>query len=840
MPRLDAATVKASVDIVEVIGRTVALTEQGGDFKGLCPFHTENTPSFSVNRDRQSFKCFGCGAGGDVIDFVQKHQGVSMGVAMEYLTTDATAEPVKKSAPKNKADNCVPVQYEEAKTVFSREAMQGYADNIFGEKPKKFIKAWPYKNAEGAVELVAVRFEDDTGKKDVLSYYFDGQRLKMKGYPTLLYGRDNLVKHPEKDVLLVSGEKCAEAANSLGFIGVTSNGGEKKIKQVDLSPLESRSIFLWPDDDKPGADWAEYLIEKFPNARIVEHIPAIRDKVPKGADIADALEFMQPEAVLKHIHAAKTQSETQKNKKETEPSVDASSYPFQILGVADDGRAYFISETERLHAYSLSSLTRTHLINLAKVEWWRMTYGDNKTSWEEAQSDIIQISNMRDFDPDRMRGRGAWREPDGRICYHNGKKVEGDFSEDRIYLRRTIKDIGLKTPKAGAAARESVFNAAVDLTFTSFADCIRTLSWSILAPFAGALPWRPAGLMTAATGTGKTTIVNSIIKPLAMPIICSGGESTSAGIRQRIGVDSCAVVVEEAEADTQKKRQNRDETFSLMRQSTSDDSPDVLKGTIDGRGMRFTLRSMFFFVSISPEIDSEADESRIFRVNLSKAGYSREKWLEKDRFLKSSITPEICASIRAYTWENIREIIALSERVAERVQVVSGIDNRAALSESLIVAAFIVVFRNELNPSTESIDIFVKDYFASSPVEAPRDGAVELLETYLDHIVRDGQNSYTLKDVLEIARTGYLDGAEFSSQSRFRRMAGMYGIGLTKDGDYAIAMNHPETMKILDVGKGYHFKFRRHPAMINKSFAVNLGGNTIKNCVIIKREKRED
>lgn len=836
MATLDLATVKASADIVDVIGKTVALEEQGGDFKGLCPFHSESTPSFSVNRERQTYKCFGCDKGGDVLDFVQKVQGIGLKAALEYLAGSDLKPVAAKPFRKPEQSNYMAVPYEDARDIFSRQKMQEYADFIFGKNPKKFIKAWPYKNADGAVELVAARFEDDAGKKDVLSYYFDGKNLKMRGYPILLYGRDRLAEFPDMDVLLVSGEKCAEVASSLGFVGITCNGGEKKIKAVDLSPLEGRNLWLWPDDDNPGRVWEKFIVGEFPGARIVEHIPEIREKVPGGADIADAVEFMQPDDVVKHIRSALEANDPARVSPASQ-AIDTGGWAFQILGVADDGKAYFISETERLHAYNLSSITRTQLVNLANVDWWRGQYGGGKDGWDLAQSDIIHISSVGDFDPDRMRGRGAWREPDGRICYHDGKKVVGDFSESRIYLRRSFKDIGLRGSHASAEARQSVFNAAIDLTFASFADCIRTLSWAILAPFAGALPWRPAGLLTAATGTGKTTIVNSIIKPLAMPIICSGGESTAAGIRQRIGLDSCAVVVEEAEADTQKKKQNRDETFSLMRQSTSDDSPDVLKGTIDGKGMRFTLRSMFFFVSISPEIDSEADEGRIFRVNLSKANYPREKWLTRDRALKASITPEVCAEIRAFTWEHMPIIIALSERVAERVQMVAGIDNRAALSESLMIAAFIVVFRNEINPAVESIDSFIKDYFGSSLGELPRNETVELLETYLDYIIRDGQNNWTLRDVLEIVWTGYIPGnVNPKNQAEFRRLAGMHGIGLDPDGNYAIARNHPETMKILGKGKGYHHQFLRHPDMLKNSHPVNMGGNTTKHCVIIKRE----
>src|SRR5260221_12799098 len=63
-------TVRNSADIVRVISDYVSLKGAGNTVKGLCPFHSEKTPSFTVHRDKQFFHCFGCHAGGDVFAFV--------------------------------------------------------------------------------------------------------------------------------------------------------------------------------------------------------------------------------------------------------------------------------------------------------------------------------------------------------------------------------------------------------------------------------------------------------------------------------------------------------------------------------------------------------------------------------------------------------------------------------------------------------------------------------------------------------------------------------------------------------------------------------------------------
>lgn len=81
-----AAHVKSSVDIVGVVGESVRLRKQGPNrFVGLCPFHTEKTPSFSVHQGLQIFKCFGCGKGGDVFNFLMETQGLTFYEALRAL-----------------------------------------------------------------------------------------------------------------------------------------------------------------------------------------------------------------------------------------------------------------------------------------------------------------------------------------------------------------------------------------------------------------------------------------------------------------------------------------------------------------------------------------------------------------------------------------------------------------------------------------------------------------------------------------------------------------------------------------------------------------------------------
>lgn len=84
--------VKSRIDIVDFISDYVALKKAGQNYKGLCPFHTEKTPSFTVSQPKQIFHCFGCGAGGDVVTFVMKHDNLPFGEALRYIAKKAGIE----------------------------------------------------------------------------------------------------------------------------------------------------------------------------------------------------------------------------------------------------------------------------------------------------------------------------------------------------------------------------------------------------------------------------------------------------------------------------------------------------------------------------------------------------------------------------------------------------------------------------------------------------------------------------------------------------------------------------------------------------------------------------
>jgi DNA primase len=85
IPEEKIAEIRHAVDIAEIVSESILLKKAGKNLVGLCPFHSEKTPSFTVSPDKQIFHCFGCGAGGNVFSFVMKRDGLQFGEAARML-----------------------------------------------------------------------------------------------------------------------------------------------------------------------------------------------------------------------------------------------------------------------------------------------------------------------------------------------------------------------------------------------------------------------------------------------------------------------------------------------------------------------------------------------------------------------------------------------------------------------------------------------------------------------------------------------------------------------------------------------------------------------------------
>ncbi|MGH7910191.1 MAG: DNA primase, partial [Candidatus Dormibacteraceae bacterium] len=121
--------VKARLNLVEVVRQRVPLRKQGREWVGLCPFHQEKTPSFSVNEGKQSWYCFGCSRGGDLFSFVQEYEKVDFRQALEMLAEQAGVELQERTSAERRRS-------EQRKRLLSLLALaQRYYDYVLHQAP---------------------------------------------------------------------------------------------------------------------------------------------------------------------------------------------------------------------------------------------------------------------------------------------------------------------------------------------------------------------------------------------------------------------------------------------------------------------------------------------------------------------------------------------------------------------------------------------------------------------------------------------------------------------------------------------------------------------------------
>ena len=108
--------VRNKLDIVDVISEYIPLTKKGKNFFGVCPFHDDNNPSMSVSRELQIFRCFSCGAGGNVFTFVKDYENLTFKETLEKLAAKAGVKLIGTTIKE------VPVKY------------QKYYDKMYGNR----------------------------------------------------------------------------------------------------------------------------------------------------------------------------------------------------------------------------------------------------------------------------------------------------------------------------------------------------------------------------------------------------------------------------------------------------------------------------------------------------------------------------------------------------------------------------------------------------------------------------------------------------------------------------------------------------------------------------------
>lgn len=825
---------KSRLDIVNVIGSFIKLKKNGKSFEACCPFHEEDTPSFSIHPGKQMYKCFGCGKGGDVISFVEEYKHIPFMEAVKYLEEIAHLQPsieTQKNTTKkivNFKDQCTLISPIPDTAILPTLSPPRLVNGTFRQFPITLVSA--YRDCLGNPITYDMRFELPK-KKEVcpLSYCKtpDGREEWIWAElhkPSPLYNFDLMIKHPDWDIVIVEGCKCARALQDFFFthntskIAISWRGGRNlsAVKKADWDKLKNKNILIWPDFDwqpyKSGPKQGQimpleeqggfiaalkiYEIVQGSN-KITRVIKPQSDK-PDGWDCYDAIHSDPWKWSIDQVLAFMSDNLVDNSNPDT---VDTSisffdEAPFTCLGYDGEFRYYLANNTGRVKAIKDENHGWKSLITIASKDFYKQWFPHKfGADWEDVASFLLNCKESRkSFNPRKLRGRGAWIDR-GRIVVHLGDRLIVDNVQctsfrikdsDFIYEEGVPIEDNIKTPLVTSESQK-LLDIIEQLNFSSQSHAPLLAGFCALGPICGALAWRPHLWITGGKGTGKTTImrdiVNQCIGPFLLPV---KGKSTASGICQTNKLDALTIAFDESESRNKKAKARLDDILDLARVSSSESDGREVRGTSVHKAVEFDPRSMFVFSSIGVNISNDADESRISLIELIKPrGISQKdldnKWALLDEQIHSLLTPEYCASLRARSIFNIKIIrkncIVFSRAVSEHLCSKRAGDQLG----TLFAGAFSLASDTEITP--DGAKAWIQQFDFSTVYDDGHNEEQNLLDYLLQHTIKiDTSNDLSVEEMVQ--KITNASNISFEADCDQEKMAGILkriGIRIERD-----------------------------------------------------------
>jgi len=454
-----------------------------------------------------------------------------------------------------------------------------------------------------------------------------------------------------------------------------------------------------------------------------------------------------------------------------------------VMGYLADSRFVFFDQGRRLLIVESSSriISPGALLNLAPFDFWQQRF-PHKNGFNAYVAGISLMDAARakgGFDERLIRGRGVYID-DGRVVRNFGEAPPANSNYVYVCaLPISLEEDGNTIDPAAVLAFFRLFN------FRSPSAPYILFGWLVSATITGALDWRPHVFLTGAKNSGKTTLISAIEKVLVKVAVALDGQSTEAGIRQRLGADSLAVILDEFESDQNLGRMRQ--VIKLIR-SASSGLLGIARGTPEGKALHFTIRSSFLLAAINAVAVTAADRSRI--VNLPLDAHDNDK--ERARKITTALqdfegaSANWCLQAMALTAEILTSIKTLQ-------RLFPPCDSRHATNMStLLAAAWVMLHKREIDEaSAEALIADHIDIIGELAEAHAHDDSEECWKALLQYSVGMGDRERLLSEdlgELKALKQSIQRGADPDTNfNALQRQIGRFGMKL--DGNFLIVAN---------------------------------------------------
>ena len=495
--------------------------------------------------------------------------------------------------------------------------------------------------------------------------------------------------------------------------------------------------------------------------------------------------------------------------------------PFQFLGFNKDQYFYLPRGQKQVIGISASAHIERRLLTIAPRAWWLQTFpkpaaqrnAEPSIDWSTACSWLYEMQHLQGvYDPRRVRGRGFWIDAD-RVVIHLGERVICDGVEvevgkvkSRFIYEQGAALIGpvLDDPMGLEEARDILTTAAL-CRWEHPASAAMLAGWVVLAPVCGSLRWRPHCWTVGGAGSGKSTVLSDFVKPLLGEMETSVlGASTEAGLRQHLGSDAIPVLMDEAEQAQARDEERLQAVMELARASSSETGAKTLKGTANGTGQEYLIRSMFLLSSITSSLKQGSDKSRFALLQLrnpandtpTEQAQHAAAWEDLRKRL-SNIDAKTGQRLIARTVRRLPVLLRECELFADCCSEVFGSRRAGDQFGFLMAGAFSLVSDEEA--TLETATAFIAQHSWDEFLEPARDAAdhERCLNRIMESRVRMSGNETELPmgELLEIHLNRNLH-AEITSK-RAGDLLQRSGIKVS-DGRLIVSANHTAIGRILE------------------------------------------
>ena len=457
--------VRSRNDVVDVISEYIKLQKKGRDYFGLCPFHGEKTPSFSVSYEKQMYYCFGCGAGGNVFRFIMEYENYSFVEALENLAERAGIELPKQDPSeeaKQRADTRVQILqiqklaanyfYSQLKTSTGQVAYQylkkrelsdetikafglGYS-NKYSDDLYKYLKSQGYTD-DILSKSGLITFKESQGVYDkfwnramfpildvnskVIGF---GGRVMGEGEPKYLnspetiifdksrnlYGLNKARVSRKDSILLCEGYMDVIALHQAGFTNAVASLGTALTQgHASLLRRYTQKVYLTYDSDEAGV------------RAVLRGLPILRDAEIE-AKVIDMRPFKDPDEFIKNLGAAEFEERIEKAKNGFMFSLQMQERGFDMQ--SPEGKTSFFRQVAlRLGEFD-EEIERNNYIEAVSKEY--------KIEYQDLRTLVSKTAIQAGLAKPAARARVANKE--------EPKKIDGNLRSQKVLLTWMIED----------------------------------------------------------------------------------------------------------------------------------------------------------------------------------------------------------------------------------------------------------------------------------------------------------------------------------------------------------------------------------------------------------------